>query len=73
MAADRRIDAARGFRQFGKQRRIKRFAHAVQALELVTVDAAGILDHAGDGERIMGGELRKDARARGEKLLAQAM
>ncbi len=59
MAADRRVNAAGGIRQLGEQRRVKRLAHAVQALEFEAVDAAGILDNAGDGQRIVGRELRK--------------
>ena len=69
MAADRRIDAAGGVRQFGQQRFVKRFAHAVQALKLITINAARVLDHAGDGERVVSGELRENALARGEQLL----
>ena len=45
------------------QRLVERLAHAVQPLKLEAVDAAGILDHAGDGERIVGGELRKQTAA----------
>ena len=41
----------------------------MQTLELVTFDTAGILDHAGDGQRVVRGELRENALARGEKLL----
>ena len=73
MAADRRVDAARSLRQFGEQRCIERLAHAVQPLEFESFDAAGILDHAGDGERVMGGELRIKTRPCAEQLLAQAM
>ena len=68
MAADRRIDAAGGAGQFGEQRAVERFAHAVEALELETLDAAGVLDHAGDGERIVGGELRIEPPARRQQF-----
>ena len=64
MAADRRIDPARRIGQFGQQRLVERLAHAVQALELVARDAARLLDHGGDGERVVGGELRIDVAAR---------
>ena len=67
MAADRRIDAAGRLRQFGAQRVIERVAHAVEPLEFKAVDAAGIFDDARDGERIVGGELRKQSVARGEQ------
>ena len=73
MAADRRIDAAGDVRQFGDERLVERLAHAVQALELETLDAAGILDHAGDGERVVGGELRKKTAARRKQRRTQAM
>ena len=64
MAADRRIDAAGGIRQFGEQRLVERLAHAVQPLKFEALDAAGVLDDAGDGQRVVGGELRiKRARA----------
>ena len=69
MTADGGINAARDSRQLGQQRRVKRLAHAVEPLEFESFDAAGSLDHAGDGERVMGGELRKNARSRGEQLL----
>ena len=64
MAADRRIDAAGSARHVGEQRLVERLAHAVQALELVALGAAGILDHAGDGQRVVGGELRIEPRPR---------
>src|SRR5580658_9141277 len=48
MAADRRIDAAGGFRQLGEQRLVERLAHAVEPLEFKTFDATGVLDDAGD-------------------------
>ncbi len=68
MTADRRVDPAGRLRQFGEQQLVEHLAHAVQALELVAFDAAGILDHARDGERIVGGELRIEARPRGQEL-----
>ena len=64
MAADRRVDAAGGLRQFRQQRRVERLAHAVEPLKFVALDAAGVLDHARDGERVVGGELRKYSRSR---------
>ena len=69
VAADRRINAAGHLGQFGEQRLVERFAHAVQALELEAVYAARVFDDAGDSERIMGGELRKQARPRREQPL----
>ena len=68
MAADGCIDAAHGIRQLGKQRFVQRLAHAVEALKLETLDAARVLDHAGDRERIVGGELRENPLTRGEEL-----
>ncbi len=56
---DRGIDAAGGVGKFGNERIVERFAHAVETLEFVTLDAVGILDDAGDGKCVMGGELRK--------------
>ena len=67
MAADGCVDAARDLRQFGEQRCVKRLAHAVQPLKLEPFHAAGILDHAGDGERVVGGELRKNTRSCAEE------
>ena len=63
MAADRRVDPAGGTCFLGQQRLIERLAHAVQALELVTLDPARLLDHARHRERVVGGELRKYLRA----------
>ena len=40
---------------------VELFAHAVQALELVTLIITGTFDDLCDGEGIMGGELREDA------------
>ena len=42
MAADRRIDPAGGAGASREQRLVERLAHAVQALELVALDAAGL-------------------------------
>ena len=68
MAADRRVDAARGIRQLGQKRGVERLAHAVQALEFEALDAARVLDDAGDGQRVVGGELRVKPSARREQL-----
>ena len=68
VAADRRVDAAGDVGQFGEERLVERLAHAVQALEFVSLDAAGVLDDARDGERIVRGELRKDARAQRQQF-----
>ena len=65
VAADRRVGAAGGARMVLDQAAVERLAHAVQALELVAVDAARALDDRGDRERVVGGELRVDARAAG--------
>ena len=74
MAADRRIDAAGRRPDVGEQRLVERLAHAVQALEFVALDPAGLLDHARDRQRIVGGELRIEPRPRGQQLArTQAM
>ena len=74
MAADRRIDAAGGVRQFGEQRLVERLAHAVEPLEFEALDAAGVLDDAGDRQRVVGGELRKErGRAPRAAVCTQAM
>ena len=73
MTADRGINAAGCAGQVGQQRRVQRFAHAVESLELETLDAAGVLDHAGDGERVVGGELRKKFFRAARSCLTQAM
>src|SRR5262249_13136702 len=52
----------------GEKELIKHLAHAVQALELVAFHPAGILDHARHGERVVGGELRIEARPRRQQL-----
>ena len=67
MAADRRIDPAGGVRIVGEQFLVERLAHAVQPLELVALGAAGRRHHARHRQRIVGGELREDARARREQ------
>ncbi len=64
MAADRRVDPAGGLRQLGQQHLVEHFPHAVQALKFIVRDPARILDHARDGERIVGGELRIEPRPR---------
>ena len=48
--------------------RVERLAHAMQALELVAVVAAGPLDDGGDGERVVGRELREEARPQRQQL-----
>ena len=63
MAADRRIDAA-GI-PVRPHLAVERIAHAVQALELEIAVFRAFHDE-GDGQRIMGGELRVEARAGGE-------
>ena len=68
MAADRRVDAHGGLAAIRRQRLVEHLAHAVQALELVAFDAAGVLDHARDRERIVGGELRIEPRPRRQQL-----
>ena len=69
MTADRSVNAAHRLRQLGKKRRIERLTHAVQALKLKALDVAGVLNDAGDGERVVGGELRVKAVARRDQLL----
>ena len=68
MPADRRIDTAGRARLLGNQPLVQRLAHAVQALEFVTLDTARLLDHARDSERVVRGELRIEIRPRGEQL-----
>ncbi len=68
MAADRSVDPARRFGVVGEQEPVEHLAHAVQSLELVAFDAAGIFDHARHGERVVGGELRVEPRPRREQL-----
>ena len=60
MAADRRIGSVGDGRMVLVQLRIQRIAHAVQALELEAVATTGQFEKGCDGERIVGGELRKD-------------
>ena len=59
MAADRRIDPAGNVRKFGGKRLIQRFPHAVETLKFESLDAAGVLDHTGDGQSVVGCELGK--------------
>ncbi len=67
MPADRRIDAARHpalVERFFTHLLIQFLAHAMQALELETLPVAGLVchfDHGGDGERVVGRDLRVDA------------
>ena len=61
LAPPRAVVAAQGL--------VKHLAHAVQTLKLIAVDTIGILDHAGDGECVMGRELRKEMRTRRKQLL----
>ena len=42
---------------------IERLAHAVQPLEFIIAGAAGVLDHARHGQRVVGGKLRIEPRA----------
>ena len=67
MSADRRVDPASDVR-VGDQRLVERLAHAVQPLELIAFDAARLLDHARDGERVVGRKLRIEMRPSGEQL-----
>src|SRR5579885_1911769 len=53
---------------FGEQRGIERLPHAVQALELIALGVAGVLDHACNRERIVRGKLRIKARTRAQEL-----
>ena len=66
MPADRCIDAHGRVRLLGEQQVVEHLAHAVQALELVAGDAAGGLDHARNGQRVVGGELRIEDGARAQ-------
>ena len=68
MTTDRRVDPAQRVRLVGEQRVVESFAHAMQALKLIAFNPAGILDDAGDGERVVGSELRQQVRSCGEQL-----
>jgi hypothetical protein len=66
MATDRRVDPAQRVRLVGEQRVVESFAHAMQALKLIAFNPARILDDAGDGERVVGPELRQQVRSGSE-------
>ena len=68
VAADRRIGAVGEFGTILAQLRIERFAHAVQPLEFEAAAIAGEFEDGRDRQRIVGGELRKDARPQGQQL-----
>src|SRR5262249_3813623 len=68
MSTDGRIDAAAGFRKLLQQRAVKNLAHAVQALELKSINTAGVFDDCGNSQRVMRRELRKKSWARGQKF-----
>ena len=69
MPADGRVDAAGRVRMGLDQRAVERFAHAVQALELVILDPARPLHNGGDGQRVVGRELREQARTQAQQLV----
>ena len=69
MPADRCINAAGELRSLAEQCLVKLLAHAVQALEFEAGRAAGTGEDRGDGEGIVGGKLRKQARTRCEQFL----
>ena len=69
MAADRRIGPAGSARDPLHQAAVERLAHAMQALELVARDSLGALDDRGDGQRVVGRELREDARPQRKEAL----
>ena len=60
--ADGSVDPAADPGPAGEQTPVERLAHAVQALELVALAVAGAGDDLGDGERVVGGELRVEPR-----------
>ena len=68
VGADRRVDPARGRRQFGEQRLVQHLPHAVEALEFVALGAVGGFDHARNRQRVVGAELRKQPRPRRQQL-----
>ncbi len=68
MPAHRRIGPAGIAGALGQQLLVKRLAHAVQALELEILGIGSHFGHGGDGQRIVGGELRDDARTQGQQL-----
>ena len=68
MAANRGVDPARRIRQLGQKLGVERLAHAVQALKFESFNAARVLNNAGDGQRVVGGELRVKPSARRDQL-----
>ena len=68
VTADRRIGAQRQRGPVRMKLRIERVAHAVQTLKLVVAGLARKFRDGRHRQRVMGGELREDARAQGEQL-----
>ena len=71
MAADGGVGAAGGARHVLDEPLVEGFSHAVQALEFIAVRVAGALDDRGDGEGVVGGELREDALAHAQQPLGR--
>ena len=69
VAADRRIGAAGDVGAILAELRVERLAHAVQALEFEAAARRRQLEDGRDRQRIVGGELRKDARPQRQQLL----
>ena len=71
VAADRRIGPAGDVGTILAQLRVERLAHAVQALKLESAVAAGKFENGRDRQRIVGGELREQARPQRQQLAAR--
>ena len=71
VAADRRIGPVRQCRTILAQSRIERLAHAMQTLKLVAALVVGKFENGRHRQRVMGGELRKEARPQRQQLLAR--
>ena len=69
VAADRRIGATGDLGTILAQLRVQRFAHAVQALKLESACPIRKLEHGRHRQRVVGGELREDARPQRQQLL----
>ena len=68
MAADRGIGAVGDVGMILGELFVERFAHAVQALEFEAAAILRKLQHGRDRQRVVGGELREDARPQTQQL-----
>ena len=69
MAPDRRVGAAGEGRAIFGETCIERLAHAMQALEFVSLVVAGQFEKGRHGEGVVGGELRKETRPQRQQFL----